>query len=393
MALTIKDNGKYAVMVESSAGTYEAPAGAGDFVGVLKDGAELNPAKDLLERNIFTGSIGKVAPRTGTRTVSGALSVELKAGSTAGADPEYSQLIKGALGGSRNRATAVTTKASGNTATVLQIEDADIADLQVGDIIVVKQAGAYHVSPITARSTGTGTATVTLLVAHPSGDCADSVEIAPFRTWYAANTGHPNLSVTKYVDDVITETAYGTRCTSMALEGFSTGGLTSLSFGFEGVGYSRTVAAPGYTPSYDTSLPPVILNASVFVDGVEVDVNEVTFSLENVVGWATSTGSSNGRISGRVAERDITGTMNPYKQSDSVAFFTKFDLNTQFSLFFYAYNPTVTGEFNEVVAFYLPANVLTELAEADQDGVLQDALTFKASTGTGTGSELYFSMS
>ena len=395
MALTIKDNSKVAVTTEVTEGTYVAPSAATDFLAVLSDGLELSPTKELLERNVLTGSIGKATPRTGLRTVAGSIGVEFKAGSTAGADPEYSQLIKGALGATRNRATAVTTKATGNTASVLQIADADIADLQVGDIIVVKQSGAYHVSPITARSTGAGTATVTMLVAHPSGDCTDSVAIAPFRTWYAANTGHPSLSVSKYVDDVVLEQAAGCRVTGMALEGFSTGGLASLKFGLEGMSFDRSVAAPGYTPSLDTSLPPVILSAKVYMDGTSIDVNELAFSLENTVGFATATNSANGRISGRVSSRTVTGSLNPYKASDSVANFDKFDNNTQFSLFGYAANPTSTaGEFDGVVAFYMPACVFTEIGEGDQDGVLQDTLTFQASTGSaGSTVELYLGMS
>ena len=395
MALTIKSNGKYAVMVESVEGTYEVPASGSDFIAVLEDGNELSPAKELLERSVLTGSIGKVTPRTGMKSVSASLGVELKAGSTAGADPEYAPLLKGAFGATRNRATVVTTKGSGNTATVLQIEDADIADLQIGDIIVVKQAGAYHISPITARSTGAGTATVTMLVAHPSGDCTDSVTVAPFRTWYANNTGHPSLSVTKYVDDVITEKATGCRVSSMALEGFATGGLANFSFGLEGMGFDRSVAAPPYTPSLDSSLPPVILSAKVYLDGTVIEVNELTVSLENTVGFATSTGSANGRISGRISERTITGTIDPYKASDSVANYTKFVNNTQFSLFAFAYNPTTTaGEFGEMVGFYMPKCVITEISEADQDGILKDSLTFSASTGSdGSSKELYFSMS
>ncbi len=395
MALTIKDNSKFAVMVESAEGTYQVPASGADFVAVLADGAEMNPAKELLERSVLTGSIGKVTPRTGTRSVSGAMGVEFKAGSTAGAAPQTAPLMKAALGTTRNRATSVTTKSSGNTATVLQIADADIADLQVGDIVVIKQSGAYHVSPITARSTGTGTATVTLLVAHPSGDCTDSVDIAAFRTYFTANTGHPTLSISKYVDDVVIEKAIGCRVNSMAMEGFSTGALPALKFGFEGLTFDRTIAAPPYTQSLDTSLPPVVLSATVYMDGVAVPVNEVTFSVENTLGFATSTASANGRISSRISSRSVSGSLNPYKQSDSIAQYTRFINNTAFSLFGFAYNPTSTsGEFGNVVAFYLPNCIITEIAEADQDGLLQESLTFTASRGaSGATEEIYISMS
>ncbi len=392
MALTIKNNIKVAIMAEVSEGTLVPPASGADFIGVL-EGIELSPAKELIERAVLTGSIGKPTPRTGTKTVTGTVPVEFKAGSTDGADPEYSPLINAALGAYRNKATAVTTKSSGNTSTVLQIEDADISSFAVGDIIVVKQTGAYHVSPITARSTGSGTATITMLVAHPSGDCTDSVQIAPFRTFYTANTGHATVSVSKYVDDAVTETAAGCRVSSMAMEGFATGQLPSLKFAVDGLSFTRAVAAIPYTPSVDSSLPPIVLNATVYIDGAAVAMNEVGWSVDNSLAFATSTASSNGRISGRVASRSVKGTLNPYKQTDSVAHYTKFNAGTAFSVFGFAYNPTATaGEFNQVVAFYLPNCIITELGESDQDGILQDAISFTASRGaSGATEEIYVS--
>ncbi len=394
MALTIKENIVIAVKEESSEGTYLTPSGATSFFAVLEDGAEMVPNKDLLERGIITGSIGNATPRTGMKTVSGTIGVEFKAGSSAGAAPEYASFLTAALGAVRTNA-ATTTKSSGNTAATLQIEDADIADLLVGDIIVVKQSGAYHVSPIISRVTTPGSASVTMLVAHPSGDCTDSVVIAAYKTYYTANSGHPSLSISKYVESLVLETGAGCRVSSMALEGFSTGQLASLKFGFEGMSFTRSLTAPSYTPSFDTSMPPVILNAKVYVDGTAVEINELSLSVENTLAFATSTASSNGRISGRVADRSVTGSFNPYKQGDSIANYTKFLNTTQYSLFAYAANPTSTaGEFDQVVAVYMPTCVTTEIAEGDQDGLLQDTLTFTASRGAnGTTEEIYVGVS
>ncbi len=392
MALTVKQNTTIAIEEEVTEGTYVAPAGASSFLQTLADGTEITPSKELLERNIFNGSLGKTSPRTGTRTVSGAIPVEARANSTAGSAPEYDKLMKSAFGSRRQATTTTTTKASGNTATVLQIEDADISKFAVGDIVLVKQSGAYHVSPITAKSTGTGTATITLLVAHPSGDMTDSVVIEKFTTYKLANSGHPSLSISKYVDDAVLEKAIGARVTSVALEGFATGQIPSLNFGFEGLDFDREVAAPGYTPSYDSALPPIVLDARLYMDGVAVDVNEVTVSIENTLGFATAISAENGRTSGRATSRSVTGTFNPYKQDDSIANFTKFKDNTAFSLFAYAKVPTSTaGQFGQIVAFYLPNCLITELGEADQDGLLQETVSFTASRGaSGTTDEIFF---
>lgn len=391
MGDTVKKNTAYAVKVESTEGTYVAPASASDYLQVLTDGAELNPSKELLERNIFTSSIGKTSPRVGQKQVSGSLPVEARAHSTEGAAPEYDALMRSALGSKRTISTTTTTKATGNTATVLQIEDADISKFAVGDIIMVKMAGAYHVSPITAVDTSAGSANITLLVAHPSGDIDDSAVISKSTTYIVADSGHPSLSISKYVENAIREKATGCKVTSMALEGFATGQLPSFNFGFEGLDYDREVSAIPHTPSYDTGLPPIMLDGRMYMDGTALDINELTVSLENTLGFKTSISEPNGRASSRATDRVITGSIDPYKPDDSVANYTKYDANTAFSLFAYGKVPTGTaGEFGQVVAIYMPNCVITELTEADQEGLLKDAITFSANRGTaGTTPEIY----
>jgi len=394
MSDTVKQNIKIGIMIEPSEGVYTAPAASTNYVAPLADGTELTPAKELLDRNILTNSIGRVTPRTGTRSVSGSVPVEARAQGTAGSEPQYGPLLKAALGNSRQNTTVITTKATGNTASVLQINDSDISKLSVGDCILVKQAGAFHVSPITAKTTTSGSATVTLLVPHPSGDCADSVQIEKHTTYMTANSGHPTLSISKYIEDARLEYAAGCRVKNMSLNNFSTGQLADFKFQFEGLSFGQSLTAPPNTPSYDTALPPIVLNATVYMDGTALEVNEVAFSVENTLGFKTSTGSSNGKIKSRITKRTVSGSFNPYKQSDSIANFSKFNNNTEFSIFGYMANPTATpGEFDGIVAFYLPKCIISEISESDKDGLLQEGITFQASRGSDSASEeLYISI-
>ena len=388
MALTVKDNTKVAVEIEVTEGTYVAPTADTSFVQTLSDGFELTPAKELLERSIFNGSIGKTTPRTGTRTVSGSIPVECRASETTGDAPEYDKLLRSAMGSRKQLAAPVTTK-TGNTASVLQIDDADIGEFEVDDIILVKEAGAYWVSPITAVDPSSGTANITLLMAAGS-PFSDNVEIEAFTAYRCADSGHPALSISKYVEDARREIAVGARVSSMSLDNFTTGQLASWNFGFEGLDFDTTLTAIPFTPNYQDSLPPVILNACLFQDGVDIQVNELTISLENTLGFATSTCSSNGRISGRATERNVSGTFNPYKQDDDIDNFSKFKDNTEYSLFAFAYNPSgVAGEYEQIVAVYMPYCVSTELGESDQDGLLVEDISFTAGRGSdGTGNEL-----
>ena len=191
------------------------------------------------------------------------------------------------------------------------------------------------------------------------------------------------------------EQATGCKVSSMALENFTTGQLASWNFGFEGLDFDASLTAQPHTPNFDSALPPIILSACIYQDGVQIDVNEVSFSLENSLGFATSTCAENGRISSRATERSISGSFNPYKEDNDVSQWTKFKDNSEFSLYGSAYIPNATaGEYGQVVSFYMPNCIITEVSEADQDDLLQNELSFSASRGAdGSEEELYISFS
>lgn len=397
MAIAVKDNTVYAVEIEVTEGTYVAPSAATSYVQTLADGAELSPAKETLERNILNGSIGKTTPLTGTRSVSGAMPVEMRAHSTEGEAPEYDKLMRAAMG-LRRQATAGTVDAtdSGGTHTTTRayLPDTDAGKYEIGDTLTFKFAGGYHTSPVIAKSDVAGDVYIDMLLAAPSA-FTDGLAIAAVTTYLTADSGHPTLSISKYVEQARLEKATGVRAASMALENFTTGQLANFNFGLEGLDWEHSLTAQPHTPSFDSAQPPIILEACLYQDGVKLDINELSFSLENTLGFVTSTCSSNGRISSRATERTITGSMNPYKLSDSVAQMDKFRNNTSFSLFVRAYVPTATaGEYGQTVSMYMPNVIITEVAEGDADGLLQEELSFTASRGAdGTEEELYVSFS
>lgn len=398
MAIAVKDNTVWAVEVESTEGTYVAPTSATtSYIQVLSDGAEMNPSKELLERDVSNGSIGKTTPRTGQRTVAGSLPTEFRAADTEGAAPEYDAIMRSAMGLQRQAATntADDTDAGGpHTTTRIFLADVDAGEYNPGDIVTIEVTGAYHTSPITAISDTPGDVYIDLLV-PAAGAFTDGDVIKAVTTYVTADSGHPSLSVSKYLEGAILEQGTGCRATSMALENFATGQIASWNFGFEGLDFDRSITAQPHTADYDNTLPPIILQACVYQDSTQIDVNEFGFSLENTLGFATSTCAENGRISGRATERTVTGSFNPYKQDDDISDFTKFKDNTEFALFGFAFIPDATaGEYSNVCAFYLPNCTSTELAESDQDGLLQETISFTAGRGAdGTAEECYISFS
>lgn len=390
MSIAVTNTKSVAVEVETTEGVYVAPSASSSYVQTLDSGFEIKEAKELLERNVFTGTIGQVTPRTGTRSVSGTVPTECRSSSIEGGAPEVDKLLRSALGSKRQNTTEITSK-TGNTASLLNIEDADISKLSVGDVILVKATGAFHASPIISKVSTPGSASVTLLVPHPAGDIPDSAVIAKFTTYTVAESGHPTLSITEYTDGLIKRSAMGCRVNKFALSEFATGKLPKLSFGFDGLDFDRKLEAPVHAASYDSSLPPIVLDARAYIDGSEIVINEMAVSIDNTVGFATSIAKANGKVASRVTKRAITGTINPYQDTTSIENYTKFVANTEFSLFAYAKNESEdAGEFQNVVAVYMPKCLITELGQADADGLVQETISFTASRGaSGTSNEIY----
>lgn len=373
------------VMEEVTEGTYVAPAAATDYIQPLSDGFSVSGTKETVEREILTSGFFKASPRPSQEEAEWSMNVEAKGSGIEGGKTDFHKLVKAMLGGNRELAARITTK-TGNSATVLQIQDADIASLSIGDIVVVLEAGDHHISPIIAKSTGIGTATVTLLVAA-GGAFSDNVQISKFQTYYGSNTpsDYKTLSFSVYHGNEINDKAMGCRPNSMALANFSTGQLATLEFGGGGLTFDRVNESSPFTPDYDDVKPPLILGACVYLDGTRIELNEFSFSVEHETGFLTSTCAPTGKISSRkTGKRNITGSMNPYLDDSDVTLFQKFKNNTQYSLFAFAANPTsVTGEYElgSIFAVYLPQCTTTADVVADLEGINITNVEFSADGG------------
>lgn len=380
----VRDTTIIGVMEEVTEGTFLAPAAATDYVQPEEDGFEMTPSRELLERNILNSSIGSATPKLGMKSVAAGLTVEMRASGVEGGDTDFGKLLKAAMGATRSISTTTTTKSSGNTATVLQIEDADISKFNVGDIVLMKQSGAYHVAAITAKSTGGGTASITVIPPHPSGDHTDSVVISKTTMFLTSSTGHPSLSLAYYWSNTWRQAAAGCRPKSMSIDNFTVGQLAKFVFALEGLSYSEADGAAPHTPTFDVGTPPVILSACLFKDGVDVPINTFGLQLENTLGFQTSTCSPNGKVGSRITERVITGTLNPYMDDASSPFFDLFDALTEFSIFIRAYIPSsVSGEvvLGSVVGIWLPKCIVTEYKKGDLEGLITDEVSFRAVRG------------
>lgn len=389
----IKDNSILAVEEESTEGTFVAPSGATSYFQPLADGWDITPLRPNLERQVLTASVGKATPRKGIKSVTAQMPVELRASGTEGAAPDFDYFLKCALGATRAISSQTTTKSSGNSGSSLKIEDADISKFNVGDIICVLQSGGYHFAAVTAVDSTGGAAAITISPAKASGSFANSVVISKSKMYYPANSGHASLSVSAYLANEKRLAAIGCKVASMSIDNFSAGGLASINFGLEGMNWSIADGAAPHTPTYDSGVPPTILNACLYMSGTEYKINTFGLNLANVIGWLTSTCSSTGRDKGRVTDRTVTGTINPLMDDTTTTLEDLLNSGDEFSLFISAAIPSATaGQFTlgSAVGIYLPKCMVNEEKVGDLEGILTNDISFGAYRGSdGTTEEIY----
>lgn len=392
----VRKNSIIGIEEEVTEGTYLVPQAATSYIQPLADGFEMVPARELIDRNLLNASPGKESPRLGVKSVTAALPVEYRGSGVEGGAPDFEPLLKAALGAVRSYASQ-TTSITTHTATQINLSDGDAANFAVGDSVVVLESGAHEIRPISSLVTTPGSNSITFPFALDNGAPSDAVVIAKFITYLTAASGHPSLSLSYYWANEIRQSAVGTRVNSLSLDNYVTGQVASLNFGCEGLFYGDEIdgVAP-HTPSYDSEVPPILLKACIFRDGISIPVNTLTLSLTNTLGFTTSLCSENGRISSRITDREITGGINPYKDDTLTDYFDDWNNGTEFSLFAYAFNPSaVTGEFDlgSVCAIWLPQCFSTEFQTQDLEGLLVDQLAFRATRGAdGTNEEMYLSL-
>jgi hypothetical protein len=396
MAFIVKEQTKVAVMEEATEGVYEEAADAESFIQPI-DGYSISPAKETKERNILTSGYGMARARVGQKSVGVSVSTEMRGSGLEGEQNDYHSLLKATLGGNRELA-ARTTSFINHSTTEIFLSAAEALKYDVGDIVCVLEAGAHHISPVIEVVDSGGGEKIVLLVPMASAP-VDAVEIAKFQTYFPSNTlsDYPTLSIAFYHGNEIRESGHGLRPASMALSNFVTGEIAQFDFSLEGISFDEVDEPSPYEPNFDDAAPPLILSSCVFQDGAQIDLNEFSFAIENKIGFIKSTCSEDGRISSRFSgKRSVKGKINPYKDSASIANFTKFTNNTPFSLFSFSANPSsVSGEYElgSIVAFYLPECISNSKQVSDDEGVLIEDIEFTSDAGdAGEGTEIYIGL-
>jgi len=374
-----------ALVEEVTEGTYVAPSSGTDYIEPLSEGLELNKSKEELTRDLLGGSVETEASRVGIAEVTGTIPLEYKASITEGTAPQsLDVLLKSLLGGKRQK---LATTISGTTHTSTVINVSSTSTFNVGDIVLIKEAGAFEARPILSIQLNTS---ITLAFALDNGAPSDAVVIAKSTTYYHDTANSKSFSAEHNIgNNAIKQKARGLKTVTGAIEEWVVGKNPKMTFGVQGLDLDRIDEDASYSP--DTAadgLPPVTLLACVWLSGDKMPYSELSLNIENTVNYIKSACDADGRIGSRTIEQVTTASFNPYlDDSDTSKTWDKFNLNDDVSLFGYAYNPTSTdGEFGEMIAFWIPQGKITESPIADVDGIAAEQVNIKAHRNLGNDS-------
>ena len=389
MAIGVVTNeSSIALKEEVTEGLYIVPASGVDYVEVLADGLELNKSRELLERDNLSSTVEAEASRVGIAEVQGAIPVEFKASVTEGDAPQSLDVLLKSLMGDKRQITADQTSGISHTSTLINF--ADTSAFAVGDIVLVKEAGAFECRPISAIVLNTS---IAFPFALDNGAPADAVVVAQVTTYYSDTSSAPSFSAEHNLGSgAIKQKADGLRSASMSLDNWSVGQMPTCNFSVQGLNIERADEDALFSPDFSAdALPPVALSACMWLGGNKLDYTELGVNVENTVNYINSACDADGRISSRITAQKTTVNINPYlDDTDLTLTWDKFNDNDDVSVFAYAFNPAATaGEFAEIVAFWIPQGKIIESPVSDTDGIVSESIVVQAHKSLGNDSAFF----
>ena len=384
----IKNKSLVAAVKEVTEGVPVAPTLVSQFAQVL-EGISVEPAKELVEREVLTPEKGRIQPRTSLRSATASVPIEWKASGTEGAaDLESSIYYESLMGSLRNIAVRDTIEATSTVSNFLITGHS----YQKGDFLHILEPGAHHLAFVQEV---VDVDNITITPPMPAVPTAGT-EIAEF-TVYSSGDPEPTFTLSTYWGDEINMETAGNRPSACSFENITTGQTPQANFTLAALDYDQRDESAPVVPVFNDSVPPLALNMTVAKDGVCFDMDELSFNVENEISQLTSVKSASGIISTRIVKRSVGGNITPYMDDASLEFFNNFNDNDNFEIVIAAANPSaVDGEFilGSAVGAYMPQCIFTSFGTADKDGALTNAMDFQAHAGsTGSEKELFLGFS
>lgn len=376
MAYKVSRKKQFGIKLESVNGTAETLTTSNYGLQLSEISAANNI--EMYDNNVFKGSIDQSASRTGKGNAVVTIGGEFKNSGTLNTAPKVGTLLESARylkstvygyafsvasGTSTRGADIITGGTSGATGRFVKIEGSKI---YLADI-----SGTFTVGETVTDSVGTWTATLgakdgTATGFYYRGDSSASSE--------KCATIHVN-------EDGILKPLYGAMCNfglDVTTDGFAkfVGSITGV---MNKTNWGTAVAMiDESTITWESTEPPVVVNASLTIGSYSpIAVSRVNIDTGNTVTLIEDLNSDSWYRHADVVSRGVAGTIELLTVSPSDhSFYADFIAGTTAAL-----NFTIGSGAGKQIEVILPYIQYTGLVDADKEGFLSTALTFK---GTGT---------
>ncbi len=229
----------FAIKVESTEGTYAAPGAATDFT-VLRQGFNFESNVETTVSDELVNDIGASQGLVTRESPKASIPKYFKHSGTEGTAPDYSLLIKSAMGSQATAGTEYDTVSSSTAGTAsaaatLIMDTGEGASFSVGQAVLVKDGtNGYAIRNVKSISADTLTLNYNLAGAPASG-----VNTGKCTHFTPAATGHPTFTAHLYQagsSSSFHQAIAGCRTTGMSIE-FPANDLATIAFDFEGISF------------------------------------------------------------------------------------------------------------------------------------------------------------
>jgi len=205
----------------------------------------------------------------------------------------------------------------------------------------------------------------------------DETVVASTSVTYApVSTAHESVTLYMYRDG---KRIILTGCRGNVSFAFETGGLGKASFTMTGHVAAETDTAM-VTPSYDTTVPPALINVPFSIGSYSAVINALNFDLSNTIATPADMSAADGYGAVQITARDVNGSFDP--EDNLVA--TKDWLG----IFTGGTNQALdTGVIGSVAGnryqVTMPVTYFKDVSPADRDGVTTLEIPFGATESSG----------
>ena len=296
--------------IEATEGQDATPIPGTDAILVENPQPNFNP--NVIETDEVSASLDGAGPIVGGMSAELGFDVLLKGAGSAGAAPEFGDLIKACGWAETITASPVPAApeavGSGSTATAVVLGASASATDQVYRGMPLDLTGTPAALAFISDYAGSSkTATITDLLGAAPDNLSTQWQV-PANVLYApASASIPSLTLYLYLDGVVYKLV---GCRGSFNLSLSSGGIGRFSFTFQGMFLAKADAAVP-AAAYDASRPPPFKGGAMLVDRKAAALENLSLDVGNEQTFPDNPNAAEGFDPSIITRRNVTGSINP----------------------------------------------------------------------------------